>query len=368
MNSASVRIIAVGDLCFNGRYRPRLARRGARYPFHRVLPEWREADLRLGNLESPITAAPKTFPSKLTLRAAPDAAAALSTAGFDCVTLANNHMLDFGPEGLADTRTALDARGMIHVGAGMDLAAASAPAVLHCKGRTIGVVAFCLVEQNSALYAGPTTPGVAPLDVDGAVRRIRELRPRVDWLIVQIHWGVEMSRLPTPEQRRWAARLAEAGADLIVGHHPHVLQPYETIGGVPVFYSLGNFLFSDMYWRGCSKTGDPFLTKLRLHPLSRRTGWAEVVLQRGRPAQAQFHPARLGRDLALRPERTAARDRDWEALCAALDAPDYDALAAAEGRRAQARLDWASAWRPIQRRIEMRLVHYGLVPFAVEAD
>ena len=118
----------------------------------------------------------------------------------------------------------------------------------------------------------------------------------------------------------------------------------ERIGGVPVFYSLGNFLFSDMYWRGCSRQGDAFLTKLRLHPLSRRTGWAEVVLERGRPAAAVFHPARLDADMAVRPEPTAARRRDWEGLCSVLDAPDCNARAAAESRRGPSpRIEWASS-------------------------
>ena len=176
-----------------------------------MLPPWRDADLRLGNLESPITAAPKTYASKLTLRSAPDTPAALRAAGFDCLTLANNHVLDFGAAGLADTRTALDAAGIAHVGAGMDAASAAAPVVLRRNGQTVGLLGFCQVEQNSPLFAGPAAAGAAPFDVDAAARSVRELRPRVDWLVVQIHWGVEMSRLPTPGQRQWARRLVEAG-------------------------------------------------------------------------------------------------------------------------------------------------------------
>ena len=368
MHDKSIRIIAVGDLSFNGRYHRLLRRCGAAHPFRRVIPAWRTADLRLGNLESPATAAPKTCPSKLTLRSAPDGVAALGAAGIDCVTLANNHMFDYGPRGLGDTRAALDAAGICHAGAGKHAADAAAPAVLGRNGQTVGVLAFCRVEQSSPLYAGPDAPGVAEFEPEAAVRAVRALRPQVDWLVVQVHWGVEMSRLPTPEQRGWARRLAEAGADLIVGHHPHVLQPFETVAGVPVFYSLGNFVFSDMYWRGRNKEGDAFLAKLRLHPLSRRTGWAEVVLERGRPAAARFHPARLGSDMAVRPEPTAARRRNWDALCAALHAPDYEERAREEVRRAHARIEWASAWRPLRRRIEMKLVDYGLVPFAVEGD
>ncbi len=368
MTSKAIRIIAIGDLSFNGRYHRLLARRGPAHPFRRVRAAWADADLRLGNLESPITAAPKTFPSKLTLRSAPDAAASLRAAGLDCVTLANNHVLDFGAEGLADTRAALDAAGIAHAGAGTDAASAAAPVVLRRNGQTIGMLAFCLVEQSSPLYAGPASPGVAAFDVGAAVRSVRGLRPSVDWLIVQIHWGVEMSRLPTVQQRQWARRIVEAGADLIVGHHPHVVQPFETVAGVPVFYSLGNFLFSDMYWRGCSKEGDSFLTKLRLNSLSRRTGWAEVILTPGRPAEARFHAARLGNDMAIRPEPTAVRRREWETLCSALSAPDYEERLAAEIVRARERLEWASAWRPLRRRVEMRLANCGLVPFAVEGD
>ena len=368
MTSKAIRIVAVGDLSFNGRYARHLQRHGAGRPFRFVAPAWRDADLRLGNLESPITAAPKACAWKLTLRSAPGAAAALRAAGLDCVSLANNHMMDYGPRGLADTRAALDAAGIRHSGAGTDEASAAAPAVVRCNGQTVAVLGFCRVEQRSPLYAGPSAPGVAMFDAEVAARTIRELRPSVDWIVVQVHWGMEMSRLPTPDQRQEARRLAEAGADLIVGHHPHVLQPFETVAGVPVYYSLGNFLFSDMYWRGRRDDGSPFLSRLRLHALSGRTGWADVTLQHGRPAVARFHPARLGRDLAVHPEPSTVRRRDWEALCAALEAPDYDGLATAEMRRAQRRLSWASDWRPIRRRIEIRLVSCGLVPFAVEGD
>src|SRR5207302_1349689 len=109
-----------------------------------------------------------------------------------------------------------------------------------------------------------------------------------------------------------------AGADLILGHHPHVLQPLEWVAGVPVYYSLGNFLFADMYWRGVTPRGDPFVSKLRLHPLSAETGWAEVVLQKGTPTRARLVPARLGADLVVRPEGADGRLREWEALCGML--------------------------------------------------
>jgi hypothetical protein len=368
MTSQSIRIVAVGDLSFNGPYSRLLRRLGPAHPFRFVLPAWREADLRLGNLESPITAAPRGCASKLALRAAPGAAEALRAAGFDCLTLANNHMMDYGPLGLFDTRAALDAAGIAHVGAGRDAPAASEAAVLRRRGQTVGVLGFCDVRQRSPLYAGPSAPGVAAFEIGQAVRAIRELRPRVDWLVVQIHWGVEMSRLPAPRQREWACRMAAAGADLILGHHPHVLQPAETAAGAPVLYSLGNFLFSDMFWRGQGADGAAFVGKLRLHPLSRRTAWAEVVLTRGRPPSLRLHPVRLGRDLAVRPTSAESRRRDWDAICSALTAENYDETAEREERRAAARNEWAAAWQTFGRRLELKLFESGLLPFAAVGD
>src|SRR5207302_2434220 len=117
MTSQSIRIVAVGDLSFNGRYPRLLKRQGADHPFRAVLPAWHGADLRLGNLESPVTTAPRAAPSKTTLRAPAEAVASLRAADFDCLTLANNHMMDYGPRGLAETQAALDAAGLRHVGA-----------------------------------------------------------------------------------------------------------------------------------------------------------------------------------------------------------------------------------------------------------
>jgi poly-gamma-glutamate synthesis protein (capsule biosynthesis protein) len=363
-----IRIVAVGDLSFNGRYSRILRRKGVHHPFRFLLPSWQDADLLLGNLESPLTTSPKVSPAKVTLRGARDAPASLRVAGFDCLALANNHLMDYGVAGMEETRAALDAAGIPFTGAGTDAAASLAPVVLHRQEQSIGVLSFCLVEQKSHLFAGRSTPGVAPLEVADAVGRIRDLRSRVDWVVVQLHWGEEMTQLPTPEQRSLARTVAEAGADLIVGHHPHVLQPFEMVGGVPVFYSLGNFLFSDMYWRGRTEGGEAFVSKLRLHPLSRRTGWAEVILERGRPAVAAFHPARLRRDLAVVPAPTEKRRREWQRLCERLHVADYEREAQEELLRGRERTRWRWAWKALHRRIELKLFELGLIPWAAEGD
>lgn len=111
----SLSIIAVGDLSFNGNYRRALQEQGPLYPFQRVTPLWKDADFRFGNLESPITEFPRVAPAKFTLRGAPQATEALRAAGIDAVSLANNHMMDFGGDGLLETCRRLDAAGIAQI-------------------------------------------------------------------------------------------------------------------------------------------------------------------------------------------------------------------------------------------------------------
>lgn len=361
-----LRIVAVGDLSFNGRYQALLHTNRGQHVLAAVTPHWQSADLRLGNLEAPLTTAPRAVPCKLALRAPAAAVDVLCAAGFDVLSLANNHAMDFGPDGLSDTLNQLHASGRATVGAGAEEALARAPLVLHRRGQRIGLLAWCAVTQKSPLFAGPCTPGVAELRLETCLRDVRALRAQVDWLIIQVHWGQELAELPSPEQRCWARQMVEAGADLILGHHPHVWQPMEHMDGVPVFYSLGNFVFSDMFWRGQTPRGDAFVSRYRLHPLSHATGWVEVTLQRGRATAVRFRPALLRRDGTVVPQETRCRLHAWETLCQRLASPNYAADYQAEVRRAEARLRWQAAWRSPWRRLELWLFRHGLMPLAVE--
>jgi poly-gamma-glutamate capsule biosynthesis protein CapA/YwtB (metallophosphatase superfamily) len=367
MNDApSIRVIAVGDLAFNGRWDAMCRRCGPAHFLGRISGDWTDADLRLGNLESPLTTAPRCHPAKLVLRGPSSAAGWLVDAGFDCVALANNHALDFGAAGLEQTLAALDVVGLPAVGAGPDEASAAAPVILERGGQTIGLLAYCDVPQDSPLYAGPSTPGVARLEPSQAEEAIRDLRRQADWVIVQLHWGEELCQLPSPGQRAIARRLVAAGADVIIGHHPHVLQPMERIDGVPVLYSLGNCLLSDMFWRGRSTDGQSFVGRLRMGPLSLQSGWADIRLQRGRPATVECRPTRIYRDLAVVPEETAARRGEWQRLCELLASPGYDAAHTAESQAAVERLARQYSWRSPLRRLELLLFRWGLIPGAVE--
>jgi hypothetical protein len=363
----ALRIVAVGDLSFNGRL-AKLVREEAAVPFAALVPSWQLADLRLANLESPITRAARAVPYKLTLRAPDAALTALRLAGFDALGLANNHMLDFGPQGLAETCAGLAAAELPFVGAGPDDVAARQPLLLERQGQAVGLLAYCAVEQKSPLFAGPATPGVAAFDIARCIQDVRELRKRVDWLVVQLHWGEELCLLPSPQQRAWARALVAAGADLLLGHHPHVLQPMELIDGTPVYFSLGNCVFSDMFWRGWKTHGEQFVSRYRLHPLSAHTGWAEVILRRGHPAQARFHPARLRKNSAVVPDGSRRRRQEWDELCGRLRALDYATEYARESDRANNRRLWQASWRSPLRRLELLLYRHGLLPHAVEDE
>jgi hypothetical protein len=364
MNEKTVRIIAVGDLSFNGYYHHLLNKYGPGYPFQQVAARWEHADLRLGNLESPLTSNPRVCPEKLTLRGAPRSIDAIRDARIDCLSLANNHMMDYGPEGIHDTCKALSAAGIRHVGAGDTEAMANNPVIIQSNDYVIGVLAFCDVVQISPLYAGPTFAGVAKGEPDLCSKHINDLRPHVDWLIVQMHWGTELSQLPSPRQRDWARKMVAAGADLILGHHAHVLQPIEIIEEVPVAYSLGNFIFSNVFWRGCDQEGDRFVAKYRCHPLSRKTGWIEILLRKGKPAEIQFHPAWLTRRLVVAPQNSLKRRREWAALNSLLETGDYESVFDRESRRSQLRRDWQDSWKPLLRRLEVALFGKGLLPYA----
>ena len=191
--------------------------------------------------------------------------------------------MDYGQEGMFETIDRLEGVGIVHHGVGHDASSACTPVILEREGQRIGLLAYCDASCGAATPARPGSPGVAGLDIDGCCAAIRSLRSEVGWVIVQIHWGQEMCRLPSPDSGA-ARSMVAAGADLILGHHPHILQPCG-IAGVPVFYSLGNFLFSEMYWRGCNNAGEHFCCRLRLHPNCRRVGWAEIILRQGNPIE-----------------------------------------------------------------------------------
>jgi poly-gamma-glutamate capsule biosynthesis protein CapA/YwtB (metallophosphatase superfamily) len=238
-----ITIGAVGDLMLGGRAEPMLTEFGPDYPFAEVMPFLSKADVVVGNLESSIsTRGAAVENKKFTLRAGSIAAQALKKAGIRVVSLANNHSMDFGPLALRDTLTALDDNDILYTGAGMDLGDARTPAYLKIKGRTIAFLSYSLTFPLE-FFASAGRPGTAPGFSDFVRSDIEKARPSADLLVVSFHWGAELMTAAKDYQIELGHKAIDWGADLVLGHHPHVLQEFEVYQGRFIAYSLGNFVF-----------------------------------------------------------------------------------------------------------------------------
>ncbi|MBC8393201.1 MAG: CapA family protein [Deltaproteobacteria bacterium] len=201
----------------------------------------RQCDLAVTNLECPLTvsesAIPKIGPN---LKAHPDVAKAIIKLGFNLVTLANNHIYDYGQEGLDQTLGTLRDNNIAHVGAGKELAEAQKIYRHEIKGIKIAIVNFAEVEFSCATDCHG---GANAMDLIDNVHHIQEAKKNADHVIVIVHGGHEHSHYPSPGTLKRYRFIAEQGVSAVVGHHTHFVGGYEIYNDVPIFYSLGNFLF-----------------------------------------------------------------------------------------------------------------------------
>ena len=204
---------------------------------------WTDSDVLIGNLECPCVSDAKPMEGtspKVILHASVERLQELATAGFSAVTLANNHIMDCGPLGLAETIRGLDRSGIYHAGAGMNLSEAIQPAFIPVGNLVIGLVAFCYGPR-----ADRRTPGAAPYEPKIMHEALSRARAGADIVIAALHDGLEYSDVPPSQTRKRYRFLAENGADIVIGHHPHVLQGLEWYNGVPIAYSLGDLIFDN---------------------------------------------------------------------------------------------------------------------------
>jgi hypothetical protein len=233
-------LIAVGDIMLGGRAKKAVAEHGSDYPFEAVLPILRRASIVLGNLEGPFATKAQREPRNFSYRVNPALATSLPRAGIGLVTLANNHLLDCGRTGVLETLDVLAAAGVAALGAGANERAAHAPAIRQAGRWKIGVLGY---YWNRRCAATPALPGSAMDPPEALQADIRGLRDRVDRVVVTFHWGIPYEREPSPEDRAKARFAVDCGADAVIGHHPHIVQPFEIYRGCPIFYSVGNFVF-----------------------------------------------------------------------------------------------------------------------------
>lgn len=233
-------LVAVGDVMLGDRAARAIATYGPDYPFRSVLPLLRSGEIVLGNLEGPFAHHAERQPRQYAYRVAPAMAHALTEAGFTVLTLANNHLLDCGRDGVLETLAAVNAAGMAAIGAGCDEAEAHRAVIQHTNWGRVGLLGY---YWNRRCAATPTLPGSAMDTREALQADIGRVRPLVEWLVVTFHWGIPYEREPLPEDREKARWAIDCGADLVIGHHPHVVQPFEVYRDRPIFYSLGNFAF-----------------------------------------------------------------------------------------------------------------------------
>lgn len=268
LGDSSLALIVVGDIMLGGRASKVIAKHGADYPFKAVLPLLRRADVVLGNLEGPFARKASRESRRYAYAVNPKLALSLAQAGISVVTLANNHLLDCGRNGVLETLDALARANVAPLGAAANENAAHAPVIRQAGQMQIGLLGY---YWNRRCAATATLPGDAMDSPETLRTDILRLRQQVDRVIVTFHWGIPYQREPLAEDRAKARYAIECGADAVVGHHPHILQPIEIYAGRPIVYSIGNFTFGSGNSRGegmiagfCFEKNQ---TRLMLYPL-----------------------------------------------------------------------------------------------------
>jgi len=236
-------IDAVGDIMLSGSGEKIYRKSGYDYPFAETRQFLQQGDIVIGNLESPLASSGVEFTGKkFRFKTPPNAAAALKSAGFTHLSLANNHILDYGEEGLRQTLAVLDANSIIYSGAGMNLVSARTAGMINLKGAKVAFLSYSLTYPEE-FFAGAEKAGTAPGYASFFTADITQAKKNADCVIVSFHWGREGEGQPKQYQISAAHKAIDAGADIIIGHHPHVLQGIEFYGKGVIFYSLGNFAF-----------------------------------------------------------------------------------------------------------------------------
>lgn len=244
-----VSLAAVGDIMLDRALGYALRQSDLNFPFTLVSPQLTTADIAIGNIESALGASGQPAKKSYTFQAPPAAAESLSIAGFDIVNLANNHAMDFGADSLLEGIELLKANGILTIGAGANLEAARSPAVIERGGLRVAFLGYVDVPIEVAGFdtrswqATDMEPGLAWADPNDIRHDVEKAKQMTDLVVVTLHSGFEYIEAPSDNQKQAARTAIDAGADLVVGHHAHVLQGIEFYREGVIAYGLGNFAF-----------------------------------------------------------------------------------------------------------------------------
>ena len=250
-NEQSISLIAVGDVMLSRTVARKMkAKNDINYPFLKIQDYLKSVDLVFGNLEGPITKGRDIEADEMIFRGDPGVEVALKNAGFSVVSLANNHTPDFSRTGIHDTLSLLDAADILHTGAGMNETDAYEPAFIDKLGIRFAILAYNDTDVAPPHYAASESrAGTAFMDIERMKQSVHAAGEKADIVIVSMHSGNEYTLHPNRRQKEFAHAAIDAGADLVIGHHPHVVQSAEKYKDKYIFYSLGNFVFDQMWSR-----------------------------------------------------------------------------------------------------------------------
>lgn len=238
-----VSIAAVGDIMLGNHTIYYIEKYGADYPFDSTRQLLSQSDIAFGNLEAPFARTGTKFEKTFNFKVPPEYVSGLIRSGIDVVTLANNHILDYGIEGLKNTLIVLDSLGLAHCGAGLNRDQANEPAIIDRNGLRVAFLGYSLTFPEE-FWATRSRGGTAYPTETNMRASIQHCDSIADFTVVTFHWGAEGKNFPKDYQKEYAHLAIDLGADLVLGHHPHVLQGLEIYKNRLIAYSLGNFTFS----------------------------------------------------------------------------------------------------------------------------
>lgn len=321
-NSKMISIASVGDISFRGRHES-LPNQEV---FKHFEPLFKNSDFVVANLESPlISDNTDEVLGKCTLSGLPQWAEVLKASGISLVSLANNHLMDFGVSGLTSTIQTLNDNRILHVGAGVDAKSANAPLFKEINGVKVAFLGRCSVDVSTPCYATDKQAGVAFLDMDELIQTIRFCRETADQVVVMLHWGIEDYRYPTPLQRKIAHELVSAGVTIIIGHHPHVVQGEERIFESVISYSSGNFLFDDFVWSIPTQQGEHRMN-YTLGSRNREGLLLHFHISDTGQISTNHTFSKISAQCIIDVDDTTLRQKDYKRLCSNLHIPFYNQL------------------------------------------
>lgn len=241
-------LAAVGDIMLSRVVADKIDRYGEDYPFRAVKTWLAEAEIVFGNLETPLTSGRRILTGEMVFRANPSLATTLKNYNFSILSLANNHTMNFGHEGIRQTFSSFDKAALTYVGAGENLLEARQAKYFEGQGIKLAFLAYNDSDVVPLSYsADENLPGTAFMDLEAMTVAVRQAKSQADFVIVSVHSGQEYEAVHSRRQEEFSRAAIDAGAELVIGHHPHVVQDAEIYKGKLIFYSLGNFIFDQMW-------------------------------------------------------------------------------------------------------------------------